>query len=135
MGGVSELALNGNLSAETDHLKGGNVDASASGNPRSAQDQPIKGLLFDAYGTLFDVASVLALCEELFPGKGTALSQMWRTKQLEYSWLRSLMGHYEDFSHVTDSALVFSCNALQLVLSPAAPRAFDGRLPSSKDIF
>jgi 2-haloacid dehalogenase len=83
----------------------------------SSPKHQIKALAFDAYGTLFDVASVLSLCEELFPGKGSAVSQMWRAKQLEYSWLRSLMGRYENFSHVTESALVFSCNALQLSLS------------------
>jgi 2-haloacid dehalogenase len=97
-----------------------------SANGGSAQGrgqvQEIKALAFDAYGTLFDVASVLSFCEELFPGKGSALSQMWRAKQLEYSWLRSLMGRYEDFSHVTESALVFSCRALQLSLD-ASTRA------------
>lgn len=85
----------------------------------SGQNHQIKALAFDAYGTLFDVASVLSLCEELFPGKGPELTQMWRTKQLEYSWLRSLMGRYKDFSHITESALVFSSKALQLSLSAA----------------
>jgi 2-haloacid dehalogenase len=56
----------------------------------------IQAVVFDAYGTLFDVHSVIALCEELFPGKGTQLSQLWRSKQLEYSWQRSLMQRYED---------------------------------------
>src|SRR6185295_6361400 len=55
-----------------------------------------RALVFDAYGTLFDVHSVVALCNELFPGHGDALSQRWRAKQLEYSWLLSLMGRYED---------------------------------------
>jgi len=54
----------------------------------------MKALVFDAYGTLFDVFSVTSLCEELFPGHGKQLAEMWRTKQLEYSWLRSLMGRY-----------------------------------------
>lgn len=79
----------------------------------------IKGLVFDAYGTLFDVHSVVFLCEELFPGHGAALSQLWRIKQLEYSWLRSLMGRYENFWHVTESALVFACKTLRLMCSPA----------------
>ena len=79
-----------------------------------AQNQRIKAIVFDAYGTLFDVHSVISLCEDLFPGQGAALSRMWRTKQLEYTWLRSLMGHYEDFWHVTESALVFACKSLEL---------------------
>ena len=82
------------------------------------QNQRIKALVFDAYGTLFDVHSVVSLCEEIFPGQGQALSQMWRTKQLEYSWLRSVMGHYEDFWQVTQSALDFSCKALALSAPP-----------------
>ena len=79
-------------------------------------------LVFDAYGTLFDVHSVTAAAESIWPGKGAALSQLWRTKQLEYTWLRSLMGHYEDFAHVTASALGYACAALNLPLE-AAQRA------------
>ena len=51
---------------------------------------PFKAVVFDAYGTLFDVHSVASLAEQLFPGKGDALSQLWRQKQLEYSWLRAM---------------------------------------------
>ena len=57
----------------------------------------IKALVFDAYGTLFDVHSVIALCDELFSGQGTQLNQTWRAKQLEYTWLKSLMVRYQDF--------------------------------------
>ncbi|MGH8683144.1 MAG: haloacid dehalogenase type II [Burkholderiales bacterium] len=71
-------------------------------------------LVFDAYGTLFDVHSVVALCDELWPGRGAQLSQLWRTKQLEYTWLRSLMGRYEDFARVTEAGLRYACAALQL---------------------
>jgi 2-haloacid dehalogenase len=71
-------------------------------------------LVFDAYGTLFDVHSVVALCEELWPGKGAQLSQLWRTRQLEYTWLRSLMDRYADFAHVTEGALQYACAALGL---------------------
>lgn len=76
--------------------------------------QGIQALAFDAYGTLFDVHSVIAACEELFPSKGQSLSQIWRQKQLEYTWLLSLMGHYEDFWKVTERALTFACKALAL---------------------
>ncbi len=52
----------------------------------------IKAYVFDAYGTLFDVYSVQDRCEELFPGHGARLTILWRTKQLEYTWLRTLSG-------------------------------------------
>ena len=74
----------------------------------------ISALVFDAYGTLFDVHSVTKLAESFFPGRGAALSAAWRTKQLEYTWQRSLMGRYEDFSRVTLSALEWSFEHLQL---------------------
>ena len=74
----------------------------------------IKALVFDAYGTLFDVRSVLARCEEVFPGHGANLTTLWRTKQLEYTWLRSLMGKYEDFWQITQDGLVFACRSLGL---------------------
>jgi len=74
----------------------------------------IKAVVFDAYGTLFDVYSVLSLCDELFPDQGQTLSQLWRAKQLEYTWLLSLMGRYEDFWQVTERALRFACRALHL---------------------
>src|SRR5439155_27217900 len=51
----------------------------------------IRALVFDAYGTLYDVQSVLAKAEALCPGKGEVVTQIWRLKQLEYTWLRSLM--------------------------------------------
>ena len=84
---------------------------------------PIQAVVFDAYGTLFDVHSVIQRCEALFPGKGTTLSQLWRTKQLEYTWLRSLMGRYEDFGAVTRGALRFACRTLGQALSAAAEQA------------
>ena len=74
----------------------------------------IQVFVFDAYGTLFDPHSIRTLAEALFPGHGAALSQLWRAKQLEYSWLRTLMQRYEDFWSVTRDALGFSCRSLQL---------------------
>ncbi len=78
----------------------------------------IQAVVFDAYGTLFDLHSVTARCNREFPGQGAALSRLWRTKQLEYTWLRSLTGRYEDFWMVTESALVFACNYLSLACPP-----------------
>jgi 2-haloacid dehalogenase len=78
----------------------------------------LQAFVFDAYGTLFDVHSVIAAAERAFPGKGQALSQLWRAKQLEYTWLRSLMERYEDFWKVTADALMYACLALRLEASP-----------------
>jgi len=77
----------------------------------------IKAFAFDAYGTLFDVFSVTALCEQLFPGKGNALAQLWRAKQLQYSLLRSLMGRHKDFWQLTEDGLVFASKSLKLDLT------------------
>jgi len=77
----------------------------------------LKALVFDAYGTLFDVHSVIRLCDELWPGQGTALSRLWRTKQLEYTWQRSLMRRYADFERVTVDGLRYACAALGVSLS------------------
>jgi len=85
--------------------------------------QEISALVFDAYGTLFDVHSVTRLAESLFPGKGAALSQAWRTKQLEYTWLRTLMGRYEDFSRVTAASLDWTFEYLGLPDDEAARSA------------
>jgi 2-haloacid dehalogenase len=78
-----------------------------------------EAFVFDAYGTLYDVHSVAARCESNWPGKGTQLSVLWRAKQLEYTWQRSLMQRYAPFSTVTRDALAYSCEALELELSVA----------------
>jgi 2-haloacid dehalogenase len=81
---------------------------------------PLRALVFDAYGTLFNVHSVVAACESLFPGRGESLSRLWRSKQLEYSWLRSLMGRYVDFNVVTRESLGVACESLGLACSDTA---------------
>jgi 2-haloacid dehalogenase len=78
--------------------------------------KPYRGIVFDLYGTLYDVHSVAGVCEQAFPGKGMALSQLWRQKQLEYTWLRSLMDKYCNFEVLTGDALGFACAALGLPL-------------------
>ncbi len=80
----------------------------------------IKALVFDAYGTLFDVHSIVAALDRRFPGQGREVSSAWRTRQLEYTWLRSLMGRYEDFWKVTEAALTATCNAMKLQLNADA---------------
>lgn len=79
----------------------------------------IDALLFDAYGTLFDVHSVVETGREV-TGDPAALSRLWRQKQLEYTWLRSLMGRYEDFWAVTEAALVAACRSLRIPLDAGA---------------
>jgi len=84
----------------------------------------VDALVFDAYGTLFDVQSVAAQAQRLFPGHGAALSQLWRSKQLEYTWLQSLMQsatqRREDFAAITAHALDYATQALGLPLAAAA---------------
>jgi len=86
----------------------------------------LDALVFDAYGTLFDVHSVLRRCDECWPGKGASVSAMWRARQLEYTWQRSLMRAYRPFSEVTRDALRYTCEALGLALSAEHEEALMG---------
>jgi 2-haloacid dehalogenase len=74
----------------------------------------IKAVVFDAYGTLYDIQSVAEVTEQAFPGYGEIITQIWRIKQLEYTWLRSLMRAYEDFSVVTRESLAYTLRCLGL---------------------
>jgi 2-haloacid dehalogenase len=80
----------------------------------------IKAVVFDAYGTLYDIQSVADITEQAFPGYGDIITQIWRIKQLEYSWLRSLMRRYEDFSIVTRDSLAYTLRVLGLQYDDAA---------------
>ena len=86
----------------------------------------LEALVFDAYGTLYDVHSVLRRCESFFAGRGAQLSQLWRAKQLEYTWQRSLMARYAPFSIVTREALAYACEALRLELTAERMEALMG---------
>lgn len=80
-----------------------------------------KAVLFDAYGTLFDVYSVGLLAEQLFPGQGQALSVLWRDKQIEYTRLVTTSNHgaqYRPFWDLTRAGLRYACKRLGLDLSP-----------------
>jgi len=88
-----------------------------------------KAVIFDAYGTLFDVHSVIAAAEQMFPGHGDALSQLWRQKQIEYTQLRTLANpagapgaHYRPFWDITLDALRFAAKKLHLTLGRAAEK-------------
>lgn len=72
----------------------------------------IKGCVFDAYGTLFDFNSAAARCRADLGEQADALSKIWREKQLQYTWLRSLMGLHKDFWQVTGDALDFAMQSL-----------------------
>jgi 2-haloacid dehalogenase len=99
------------------------MTAARSANGDFPMEIRISALVFDAYGTLFDVHSVTRMADSHFPGKGAQLSQAWRVKQLEYTWLRSLMGRYEHFNHVTRASLDFACASLGLAASEAAKQS------------
>ena len=83
-----------------------------------------QAVLFDAYGTLFDVYSVGLLAEQMFPGQGDTLAQVWRDKQIEYSRLVSMSGgqgqHYKPFWDLTRAALRFAAARLKLTLGEEA---------------
>jgi 2-haloacid dehalogenase len=72
----------------------------------------IKALVFDAYGTLYDVHSVYAKTEELCPGKGDLITQIWRLKQLEYTWLQTSLQDYRNFAFLTHASLEFALRAV-----------------------
>ncbi len=90
----------------------GVVGAAAQPAPRSR----FKALAFDGFPIL-DPRPVYALAEELFPGRGPALSNAWKSRQFEYSWLRATGGRYADFWQVTEEALVHAARATGLTLT------------------
>jgi 2-haloacid dehalogenase len=87
-----------------------------SGNALSASQGPIQAVAFDGF-TVFDPRPVAAVAEQLFPGRGTELMTAWRTRQFEYTWLRTLMNRYDDFWRVTDDALTFAAHQVHVTLT------------------
>jgi 2-haloacid dehalogenase len=79
----------------------------------------IEAVVFDAYGTLYDVQSVASITEQAFPGQGGMITQVWRIKQLEYTWMRSLMRRYQDFSVITRESLAYTLRCLGLTCDDA----------------
>ncbi len=86
-----------------------------SGLAHAGAAGPIKAVAFDGF-PIFDIRAVGMRAEAVFPGRGNELTLAWRTRQFEYTWLRTLMGRYADFWTVTQEALVFACAALKLEL-------------------
>ena len=78
-----------------------------------------KTIAFDVYGTLIDTAGIVTALEKLIGDRAAAFSDLWRTKQLEYSFRRGLMQNYRDFSVCTRNALDFCCETLQIGLNAA----------------
>lgn len=81
-----------------------------------------RAILFDAFGTLFDVYSVTAMAEQLYPGKGAEIAAIWREKQIAYTWLRTLSGRHADFWQVTRDGLRFALKKLALPLDEATEK-------------
>jgi 2-haloacid dehalogenase len=76
----------------------------------------IRAVAFDGLA-VFDIRPVAALAERIFPGRGEEMSTLWRTRQFEYTWLRTLGRQYADFWKVTEEALAFSCKSLKIELT------------------
>ena len=85
----------------------------------------IRACVFDAYGTIFDFASTAARCTEIPDDQRAALTSLWRDKQLQYTWLRSLQGRYVDFWEVTGDALDFTLETLGLSAPGLRERLMD----------
>ena len=86
--------------------------------PANAAQPQIKAIAFDGF-PIIDPRPVFAKAEEIFPGKGADLSNAWRTRQFEYTWLRTLGGHYADFWQVTEQSLIFAAKASGVDLAAA----------------
>jgi 2-haloacid dehalogenase len=95
----------------------------------------IQAVVFDAYGTLFDVYSIGALAERLYPGQGAAISVLWRDKQIDYTRLITMSDphrpegsqHYQSFWDITRSALLYTLDRFKLDAQPAHIEALMGQ--------
>src|SRR6266850_4881584 len=88
------------------------ADSGKIGAMKNAAPVGIRACVFDAYGTLFDYASAAARCRDLLGDKLDRLTVLWRDKQLQYTWLRTLAGRHRDFWQVTGDALDFALETL-----------------------
>lgn len=89
--------------------------ALAANSPALAEGRRVKAIAFDVF-TIFDPRSITAAAEARLPGKGEALAALWRNRQFEYCWLRTLYGNYTDFWRVSEEALSFAGKSLKLEL-------------------
>ena len=88
------------------------MPGSTHGEGTGAPFQGVRAVVFDAYGTLFDVASASERARSALGDRWQPLAELWRAKQLQYTWLRSLMGRHADFWRVTGDALDFAMESL-----------------------
>src|SRR5262245_61441315 len=88
---------------------------------QSALRPRFKAIAFD-YLVLFNPDSVVPEVEGVFPGRGREFTNLWRTRQFEYSWLRSITGRYVDFFAITEDALIYTAAAMNLQLTPSNKR-------------
>lgn len=94
------------------------VAGGARAEQSSAAHKKIKAIAFDGF-VIFDPRSVEKRVEEQLPGRGVEFTNLWRTRQFEYCWLRTAGGQYADFWHVTDDALRFTAKSLKVSLTGA----------------
>ena len=93
-----------------------------------------RAVLFDAYGTLFDVYSVGVVAERLFPGAGERLGILWRDKQIEYTRLTSMSGQARSFRDCTRAGLRYAARRFDLALDDARRARADGRLRAARAV-
>jgi 2-haloacid dehalogenase len=84
--------------------------------PRAAAAEKIEAVVFDAF-PIFDPRPIFAGLDKIVPGRGKTLGDLWRTRQFEYTWLRTAAGEYEDFWKITRNALTYAAEALKIDLS------------------
>lgn len=92
------------------------VGSVTKGEAKAAKNTRINAIAFDAF-PVFDPRPIFKLAASLFPQKGVELGNVWRTRQFEYTWLRTAGHHYKDFWKVTEDALVFAAKSLDLELT------------------
>jgi 2-haloacid dehalogenase len=85
-------------------------------NPAAASPGAFKAVAFDAF-SIFDPQPVFALAAKMYPERGVALGNLWRTRQFEYTWLRTISSQYTDFGQITHDALIFAAKALEIDLT------------------
>jgi 2-haloacid dehalogenase len=105
-------------------LAGSQLSAIAS--PSALSGKQVAAVAFDAF-PIFDPRPLAALAEKLFPGRGTEFMNTWRTRQFEYTWLRSLTRNYSDFLSTTRDALIYAAKALRIDISAEQERALMGQ--------
>jgi 2-haloacid dehalogenase len=108
--------MGGTLQLKIEHTRRAFLAAAANSALLSGAAARPKAVAFDALTTL-DPRPIAARAEEVFPRRGTLLADLWRTRQFEYTWLRTLTSTYADFQQVTEESLVYAANVMNLDLT------------------